>query len=174
MVGCSTCNVVHMLQFCRFFYCLEWSDTLTSIVCRVQTIRCTMMKFSWWSFRWSIPIAIDYHWSAYIDKVMATLFCSYCIWNRYCQNNRGILSNFPLFSMIWYGWIQSPAAVPKRQDVGWWCFRWSIPLSIDYVWNSCIAGVISTPSWPYCIWNSYIQIITVNLHDVGMISHAGL
>ena len=27
MVRCITCNVYHMRQFCRFFYCLAWFDT---------------------------------------------------------------------------------------------------------------------------------------------------
>ena len=28
MVLCSTCNVCHMRQFCRFFYCLAWFDNV--------------------------------------------------------------------------------------------------------------------------------------------------
>ena len=28
MVRCSTCNVFHMRQSCRFFYCLAWVDTV--------------------------------------------------------------------------------------------------------------------------------------------------
>ena len=27
MVRCITCSVLHMRQFCRFFYCLAWLDT---------------------------------------------------------------------------------------------------------------------------------------------------
>ena len=42
-----------------------------------------------------------------------------------------------LFSIIWYCRIQSPA-VFKQRDVRWCGFRWSIPLWIGYVWNSCI------------------------------------
>ena len=44
-----------------------------------------------------------------------------------------------------YGWIQS-TAVFKRQNLRWCSFRWSIPLSIDYVWESSIDSVITTPS----------------------------
>ena len=61
-----------------------------------------------------------------------------------------------LFSMIWYCRFQSPA-VSKRQDVRWCNFRWSIPLSIDYIWKSRIDTVISTPPFSYCIWNRYCQ-----------------
>ena len=28
MVGCITCNVLHVRQFCRFLYCLAWFDTV--------------------------------------------------------------------------------------------------------------------------------------------------
>ena len=28
MVRCITCNVFHMRKFCRFFYCLAWSETV--------------------------------------------------------------------------------------------------------------------------------------------------
>ena len=28
MVRCITCSVLHMRQFCRFLYCLAWSDTV--------------------------------------------------------------------------------------------------------------------------------------------------
>ena len=46
---------------------------------------------------------------------------------------------------------------PNDKDVRWCNFRWSIPLSIDYVWKSCIDRVISTPSCSYCIRNGYCQ-----------------
>ena len=56
--------------------------------------------------------------------------------------------------MIIYGWIQLPA-VFKRQDVRWCRFRWSLPLSIDYVWKSSMDRATSTPLCSYCIWNRY-------------------
>ena len=28
MVRCITCNVFHVRKFCRFFYCLAWSETV--------------------------------------------------------------------------------------------------------------------------------------------------
>ena len=45
----------------------------------------------------------------------------------------------------------------KQQDVRWCGFCWSIPLCIDYVWNSSIDRAISTPSCRYFIWNRYCQ-----------------
>ena len=45
----------------------------------------------------------------------------------------------------------------KQQDVRRCGFCWSIPLCIDYVWNSSIDRAISTPSCWYFIWNRYCQ-----------------
>ena len=39
--------------------------------------------------------------------------------------------------MTWYAWIQL-SAMFKQQGVRWCDFRWSIPQSIDYIWNSSI------------------------------------
>ena len=82
----------------------------------------------------------------------------YCIWDSYCQNQRRIPQNFPLFGMIWYGWIQS-SAVSKRKDVRSRSFPWLVPLSIDYVGNSSIGKAISnpSPSCSSCVWNSCCQ-----------------
>ena len=62
-----------------------------------------------------------------------------------CVPYAAILQIFLLFSRIWYCWNQLPA-VSKQRDVRWRGFRWSIPLSIDNVWNSSIDRAISTPS----------------------------
>ena len=75
----------------------------------------------------------------------------------YCIPYAAILQIYYLFSMIWYCQNQSPA-VSKQQGVRWCCFRCSIPLSIDYVWHSCIDRAISTPSCSFCISISYLQI----------------
>ena len=47
--------------------------------------------------------------------------------------------------MIWYAWIQTSAML-KQQDGRCCGFSRSIPLSIDYVWNSSIDWAISTSS----------------------------
>ena len=73
-----------------------------------------------------------------------------------CVPYAAIRQIFLLFRMIWYCRIKSPA-VSKEQDMQWCCFRWSIPLSIDYVWNSSIDCAISTPSCSYCIWSRWCQ-----------------
>ena len=58
--------------------------------------------------------------------------------------------------MIWNCRFQSPA-VSKQRDVRWCGFRYSISISIGYLWNACIDMAISTPSCSYWIWNSYWQ-----------------
>ena len=65
----------------------------------------------WWGFRSSIPFRIDYDWYVCIDRAISTLSCSYCIWNSYCHNHGRIQPNFPLISMIWYSWIDSPGSL---------------------------------------------------------------
>ena len=87
---------------------------------------------------------------------ISRLWCSYYIWNSYCEIHRKIPPNFQLLGMIWHGWMKS-SAVSKRWDIRWRSFRWSIPLSIDCVWNSCIGMAISTPSSSYCVFNSSYQ-----------------
>ena len=66
----------------------------------------------------------------------------------------GNSADFLLFSMICR--IQLPV-VYKQRDVRRCSFRWSIPPSIVYVWNSSIEKAISTPSCSYCVWNRYFQ-----------------
>ena len=68
----------------------------------------------------------------------------------------GIMPIFKLLSLICYCRIQS-TAVYKERDVRWCGFRYSIPLSIGYVWNSCIDMAILTPSCLYCIYNRWCQ-----------------
>ena len=55
---------------------------------------------------------------------------------------------------IWYCRVQSPA-VSKRQDVRWCNFHWSIPLPIDYVWESSIDKFIAISSCrlSYCLYD---------------------
>ena len=92
MVRCITCNVFHMRQLCRFFYCLAWFDTVESpAVSKQQYVR-------WCAFRWEIPLSIYYVWNWCIDRAISTTSCSYCIWNRYHQNHRCTLQNFQFFA----------------------------------------------------------------------------
>ena len=66
-----------------------------STASRVQTTRCTMMQFSLVdsAINW-LCLEIEY------CQVISTSSCSYCIWNRYCQNHRSILPNFLL--VVWF------------------------------------------------------------------------
>ena len=85
-----------------------------------------------------------------------------------CVPYAEILQIFLLFSMIWNCRSQSPA-VSKQRDVRWCGFRYSIPIWIGYLWNSCIDMAISTPSCSYCIWSRYrqnlIRLNSIVCHD---------
>ena len=59
--------------------------------------------------------------------------------------------------LAWFVTTNSTHAVTKQQDVRWCHFRWSIPLSIDYVLNSIIDRAISTHSCSCCMWNRWCQ-----------------
>ena len=90
-----------------------------------------------------------------MDRVISTPSCSYCIWNRYCQNHRRILPKLlSLYDLIQ---LNSIACRVQTARCTMMQFRWSIPLSIDYVWNLGIDRAISTPSCSYCVWNRYGQ-----------------
>ena len=68
----------------------------------------------------------------------------------------GNSADFQLYSMTWYCRIPLPAASTQR-DARWCSFRWSIPLSIGYVWNWSSDRAISTSSCSYCVWYRYCQ-----------------
>ena len=85
--------------------------------------------------------------------------------------------------LAWFVTIEFNACrkkLSKQQDVRWCHFRWSISLSIDYVWNSIVDRAISTPSCSYCIWIDTAKImaaccrISYFLHDlIGLNSIVG-
>ena len=96
-----------------------------------------------------------------------------------CVPYAAILQIFLLFSMIWYNRIQSPA-LSEQQDVRWCGFRWSIPLSIGYVWNSLIglswlfhahiayevdnAKIIAAFFRISCCLNDFIRLNSIGCH----------
>ena len=58
----------------------------------------------WCGFCWSIPLFIDYVCKSIVDMAISTPSCSYCIWNRYCQNRGSILPNFLLLE--WFDTLE--------------------------------------------------------------------
>ena len=85
---------------------------------------------------------------------IAILWCSYCICNRFWQNHRSIIPNFLLFA--WFDTLEFNGLSCSKNKIYRWCgFRWSIPQSIGYVWNSSIDMDILTPSYLYCIYNRW-------------------
>ena len=83
------------------------------------------------------------------------------------------IRRFSIVCMIWYGWIQWPS-VSTGQYLRWCDFRWSIPISIFYLWSRYIDRAISTPWYTYCIWNCYIKITSGNRQGEGNDPFAGM
>ena len=150
MVRCITCNVFHMRKFCRFFYCLAWSDTVefNRLPCPNNEMHGDAVFAI--RFRYQLPIfgmrvLIWLSWLlhahvAYItdgSKIIAA-FCRITYW---------LHDLIRLNSIV--GYVQT-----TKCTMIW--FQWSIPISIYYVWSAYIHGAISIPWYSYCIWNSYI------------------
>ena len=93
MVRCITCNVFHMRKFCRFFYCLAWSETVEfnrlpcpnyemygdavfAIRFRYQLAIFGMRVLIWLSRLLHVHIAYEIN----TDKIIAAFFwISYCL-----------------------------------------------------------------------------------------------
>ena len=70
--------------------------------CRIQSPAASKRpEVRWCSFHCWILLSIHYLWESSIYRVVSTPSCSYCIWNRYCQNHRLILPNFLLFEWFY-------------------------------------------------------------------------
>ena len=108
------------LLFNMIWYCLVQSPAVS----KRQDVR-------WCSFRWSIPLSIDHVWYSFIERVISTPSCSYCIRNWYCQNNRRILPNFVLF--VWFDTVEFyclPCPNDKMYDDVVFAGRFRYPLTM--------------------------------------------
>ena len=145
MVHCITCNVLDMRQFCRFLYCLAWFDTveLNRLPCPKNemyddAVFANRFHYQMSMFGIRVLIWLSRFFHAHIAYVLDT--------DKSSQHS----SEFPIVCLIWYARIQS-SAMFKQQYIRWCGIRWSIPLSIGYVWNSSIDMAILTTSCSYCI-----------------------
>ena len=90
----------------QYVQCVPFAEILQIFVLFNRILYCWIrspavskrQEVQWCSFRWSIPSSIDYVCYSDIDRAISTSWCSYCIWNRYCQNHRSILPNCLLFA----------------------------------------------------------------------------
>ena len=151
MVRCITCNVLHIRQFCPFLYCLAWFDTVefNRLPCpknemNDDTVFAIRLSYQVTMFRIRVLIWISRLLHAHIAYEILT------------AKTIAAFSEFPIVCLIWYAWIKS-SAMFKQQDIRWCGFRWSIPQSIDYVWNAGIEMAILKPSCSYCIYNRWCQ-----------------
>ena len=73
--------------------------------CRIQSPAVSKQQDKrWCGFRWLIPISIDYVLHSSINRAISTPSCSYCIWNRFFQNNRSMLPIFLFFA--WFDTVE--------------------------------------------------------------------
>ena len=151
MVRCITCNVLHILQFCRFLYCLAWFNTA-----EFNRLPCSKHKMYD-----DAVFAIRFRYQLIMFWICVLIWISRLLHSHIAyeiDTAKIIAAFFQIFycCLIWYAWIKS-SAMFKQQDIRWCGFRWSIALSIDYVWNSCIDMAFSILSCSYCICNRYWQ-----------------
>ena len=88
--------------FFRIFYCLLDLIRLNSIVCHVQTTKCTMMRFSLIDYALNRLCLELIYWYYSLDSFMLTLHGKQMV-PKWSQDS----AEFPIVCLIWYGWIQS-------------------------------------------------------------------
>ena len=115
MVRCSTCNVFHMRQLCRFFWWNRYFQNHRRILPNFllfvwfHTVKFNPLPCSNDKMYDDVVLADQFRypltvWYSCIDRVISTPSCSYCIWNRYFQNHRRILPNFLL--LVWFNTVE--------------------------------------------------------------------
>ena len=119
--------------------------------CRIQSpVVSKQQDVRWFGFRRSIPLSIEYIWSSSIDRAISTPSCSYCIWNRHCQNHRSIHPNFVLFAWLdTLEFIRVPC--PKSWMYDYVVFDDRFQYELTYVWSVYSDRAISSPWYLYCI-----------------------
>ena len=129
MVRCITCNVFHMRKFCRFFYCLAWTEIVefNRLPCPSNEI-CADSVFAI-RFRYQLAIfgvrvliwlsrllhaRIEYE--IYTDKIIAAFFrISYCLLDLIRLNSIVGYLQTTRCTMIWFSMIDS--------DINWLCLK---------------------------------------------------
>ena len=71
-------DAVKTIAFCQISCCLHDLIRLNSIICHVQTTRCTMMWFSLIDSDINWQCLKYVYWPSYLDS-----WYTYCIWNKY-------------------------------------------------------------------------------------------
>ena len=151
MVRCITCNVFHMLKFCRFFYCLAWSETVEfnrlpwpnneiygdavfAVRFRYQLAIFGLRVLIWLSRLLHAHIA---YWID-TDKIIAAAFrISYCLLDLIRLNSVVCHDQTTRYTMMQFSLIDSAIIWLCSECVYWYA--------------------ISTPQYSYCVWTSYIR-----------------
>ena len=103
----------------------------------------------WCVFRRSLPLSIEHIWNSGIDSAISTSSCSYCIWNRHCQNHRSIHPYFVLFA--WFDTLEFIRLLcPNNKMYDYVVFDDRFRYQLTYVWSVYIDRAMSTPWYLYC------------------------
>ena len=139
---CSICG-----NSADFFYCLSWFDTV-----EFNCLPSPSNDVRWCGFCYSIPLSIDYVWNLSIDRLYRLLHAHIA----YEIDTAEIIAAFCRISycLRYLIRLNSIVCMIKQQDIRWFGFCWSIPISI---WSVYIDRAISTPWYSDCKWNSYIK-----------------
>ena len=127
MVRCITCNVLHMRQFCRFFYFLVWFDTVefNRLPCPKNGMYDDAVfanrfhyELTMFGIRVLIWLSRFLHGHiAYVidtDKIIAAFFrISYCLLALIRLNSIVGYVQTTRYTMIWFSMIDS--------DINWLC-----------------------------------------------------
>ena len=145
------CNVFHMRQFCRFFYCLAWFDTVEfnrqpcpNNAIYDEAVFADQFRYQLTMFGIRVLIwlsrLLHAHIASEIDtaKIIAAFFrISYCLEDLIRLNSIYCHFQTTRCTNLWFLKIDS--------DINLLC------------WSVYTDSAISTPWYSYCIWNRYIQ-----------------
>ena len=152
MVRCITCNVIHMRQFCRFFYCLAWFDTVefNRLPCPKNemyddAVFAIRFRYQLTMFGIRVWILISRLLHAHIAHATDTVK----IIAAFCRISNCLPDLIRFSSIVCH--VQT-----TRCKMTWFS---TIDSDINYQCLECvyIDRAVSTPWHSYCIWNSYIK-----------------
>ena len=150
MVRCITCNVYHMQQFCRFFNCLAWFDTVEfnclpypnnemyDIAVIADRFHCQLNRFG---IRVLIGLSLHHHAHIAYEIDTAKIIAACCRFSYYLHDLMRLNSivcyvQVKRCTMMWSSMIDS--------DINWLCLKF-------IYWQSYLESLILIlhMRWPF-------------------------
>ena len=153
MVRCLTCNVFYMRQFCRFFYCLAWFDTVefNRLLCPDNEIYddavfADRLRYQLTMFEIRILIWLSRLLHAHIayevdtSNIIETFFrISYCLHDLIWLNSIVCHVQTTRCTMIWFSTIDS--------DINWLCLKCAYWFHDTHIACEIAIWKITTGNW---------------------------